>query len=98
MSGKRISFRSNKTITILLFFRHLATEIAEEWKTVEDTPAGNARQKQLLALASEIAPYHLAHNAEAEACDLLTEIEQLDLLKTYVDEETYARVCLYLVS
>lgn len=40
----------------------------------------------------------MAHNAEAEACDLLMEIEQLSLLKQYVDEGAYSRVCLYLTS
>jgi 26S proteasome regulatory subunit N1 len=38
----------------------------------------------------------MAHNAEAEACDLLMEIERLDLLEQYVDESAYPRVCLYL--
>lgn len=38
----------------------------------------------------------MAHNAEAEACDLLMEIERLDLLDEYVDEDVYQRVCLYL--
>lgn len=38
----------------------------------------------------------MAHNAEAEACDLLMEIERLDLLEEYVDENIYSRVCLYL--
>merc|ERR1712013_855904 len=36
--------------------------------------------------------------AEAEACDLLMEVEQLDDLQQYVDDSAYNRVCLYLVS
>lgn len=47
-------------------------------------------------MTKEIVPYHMDHNAEAEACDLLMEIEKLDLLKNYVDENAYSRVCLYL--
>jgi len=38
----------------------------------------------------------MKHNAETEACDLLMEIEKLDLLVTYADETTFPRVCLYL--
>merc|ERR1739838_254818 len=46
------------------------------------------------------APYHMQHNAEAEACDLLMEMEQLDLITSedYVDADAYQRVCLYLTS
>lgn len=38
----------------------------------------------------------MRHNAEADACDLLMEIERLDLLETFVDKDTFPRVCLYL--
>jgi len=51
---------------------------------------------KLVGLACQIVPYNMAHNAEAEACDLLMEIERLDLLEQYVDESAYPRVCLYL--
>lgn len=51
---------------------------------------------KLVGLAHQIVPYNMAHNAEAEACDLLMEIERLDLLEQYVDESAYPRVCLYL--
>ena len=37
-------------------------------------------------------------NAEADACDLLMEMEMVDKLVSYVDENNYERVCLYLVS
>lgn len=40
----------------------------------------------------------MKHNAEAEACDLLMEMERLDLLAQYVDAESQPRVCLYLTS
>lgn len=51
---------------------------------------------KLVALSKDIVPYHMSHNAEAEACDLLMEIEKLELLQDYVDESAYTRVCLYL--
>ena len=53
-------------------------------------------KEKLLKMSKEIVPYHMDHNAEAEACDLLMEIERLDLLENYVDESAYNRVCLYL--
>lgn len=80
------------------YVRHLAGEIAQEW--ADFTGAGgegeNYLKDKLILLARQIVPYNMAHNAEAEACDLLMEIERLDLLEQYVDENIYQRVCLYL--
>lgn len=74
------------------YVRHLSAEIAQEWSTNESS------RPELLGLARQIVPYHMAHNAESEACDLLMEIEQLQLLEEYVDTEAYPRVCRYLTS
>lgn len=52
----------------------------------------------LLELVAQIIPYHMSHNAEPEAVDLLVEVERLDLLAAHTDEKNYARTCLYLVS
>ncbi|KAM7286914.1 26S proteasome non-ATPase regulatory subunit 2 [Ixodes scapularis] len=80
------------------YVRHLAGEISQEWSEVGEGPEQEAKREALLRLAQQIVPYHMAHNAEAEACDLLMEIERLDLLQAYVDQEAYPRVCLYLTS
>lgn len=78
-------------------FRHLAGEIAQEWGDITNENEKDSQLKEkLIALARQIVPYNMAHNAEAEACDLLMEIERLDLLEEYVDENIYSRVCLYL--
>ncbi|GFN96227.1 26S proteasome non-ATPase regulatory subunit 2 [Plakobranchus ocellatus] len=78
------------------YVRHLAGQVAQEW---QDVAADNTEMRdKLVALSKQIVPYHMSHNAEAEACDLLMEIERLDLLKDYVDDSAYARVCLYLTS
>lgn len=74
--------------------RHLAGEVAKEWQEIEE--GDKAQQELLLKLVKEIVPYNMAHNAEHEACDLLMEIERLDMLDTYIDENAYAKVCLYL--
>jgi len=78
------------------YVRHLAGEIAQEWGEVPDD--NKSMQERLIQLAREIVPYNMIHNAEAEACDLLMEIERLDMLEQYVDENAFSRVCLYLVS
>lgn len=79
------------------YVRHLSGELATEWDELssKDTTVTN---KKLIDLVHQIVPYNMAHNAETEACDLLMEIERLDLLEQYVDESSYQRVCLYLTS
>ena len=61
-------------------------------------PVIKITKDDLLKLAKEIVVFYMAHNAEAEACDLLMEIEQVELLIDYVEKETYQRVCLYFLS
>lgn len=75
------------------YVRHLAGEISTHWPET----SGNFRCR-LIDLVKQIIPYNMEHNAEADACDLLMEIERLDLLEDYVDESAYPRVCLYLQS
>lgn len=78
--------------------RHLAMEMAEEWRSYGDgTDTHNMRREQLLTLTREIVLHNMKHNAEVEACDLLIEIERLDLLSEYVEEVDHGRVCLYLL-
>jgi 26S proteasome regulatory subunit N1 len=80
------------------YVRHLAGEISREYSDRMTSSSALAECNELIALAQEIIPYNMSHNAEAEACDLLMEIERLDLLDKHVDEATYSRVCLYLTS
>uniref|UniRef100_A0AAR2KU30 26S proteasome non-ATPase regulatory subunit 2 n=1 Tax=Pygocentrus nattereri TaxID=42514 RepID=A0AAR2KU30_PYGNA len=72
------------------YVRHLAGEVAKEWQEIEE--GDKAQQETLLKLVKEIVPYNMAHNAEHEACDLLMEIERLDMLEMYIDENAYAKV------
>lgn len=81
------------------YVRHISGEIASEWQDIDTEEADSEKRlERLLAIVDEIIPYDMKHNAETEACDLLMEIEKLDLLLKYTDITTYARVCLYLVS
>lgn len=80
------------------YVRHVAGEIAEEYN--ERTEAEPPKDvTELIALVHNIVPFHMAHNAEAEAVDLLLETDQLSTLVTsgHIDHENYARVCLYLL-
>ncbi|KAI9529002.1 26S proteasome non-ATPase regulatory subunit 2, partial [Dissostichus eleginoides] len=78
------------------YVRHLSGEVAKEWQEVEEND--KTQQETLLKLVKEIVPYNMAHNAEHEACDLLMEIERLEMLEDYIDENAYGKVCLYLTS
>ncbi|KAK9860437.1 hypothetical protein WJX84_011035 [Apatococcus fuscideae] len=77
------------------YLRNLAGEIGEDYQSRRESQAS---ADDLLALVKQIAPHHMAHNAEPEAVDLLLEVEQLAWLKQYVDEKNYSRTCLYLLS
>lgn len=77
--------------------RHLASEIIQEYEArfeTQDKPAVD----DLMKLAMEMVPFFLSHNAEADACDLLLELESIDKLPAFLDKNTYARVALYLTS
>lgn len=44
------------------------------------------KKEQLMNLVTQIVPSQMKHHAEAEACDLLMEVERLDILKEFVDQ------------
>ena len=44
------------------------------------------KKEQLMKLVEQIVPSQMKHHAEAEACDLLMEVERLDILKEFVDQ------------
>lgn len=77
------------------YVRHLALEIGEVYakRIVADESV-----KDLIDLAFGLVPLLLKSNAEADAVDLMSELEVIDELINFVDENTYSRVCLYLVS
>lgn len=77
------------------YVKHLAMEIGKEYqKHLEDTEA----PPHLLELALHIVPFFLKHNAEADAVDLLLELEAIDRLPAFIDKNTYKRVCIYMLS
>ncbi|KAK1326758.1 26S proteasome non-ATPase regulatory subunit 2 1A [Acorus calamus] len=77
------------------YVRNLAGEISQEFarRQFDDTPLDD-----MMDLVQQIVAFHMKHNAEPEAVDLLMEVEDLDLLIEHVDETNYKRACLYLTS
>ncbi len=54
--------------------RNLAGEIGEEWEAREGK---SEPTDDLLALVKQIVPYHMGHNAETDAVDLLLEVRSI---------------------
>lgn len=85
------------------YVRSLAGEIGEEY-AARVIAGGNPEEDEpfadLLRMVDVIVPFHVNHNAEAEAVDLLIEVQRLkNLLKLdTIDEKNYQRICLYLVK
>ena len=76
------------------YIRHLALEIGQEYlNRLND----DKEYQDLMDLADVIVPYFVQHNAEADAVDLLSELEMIEKISTYLDENTFERVCLYMV-
>jgi 26S proteasome regulatory subunit N1 len=84
------------------YVRHLAAELSDEFTFREQeeelemkTTVGSI--DDLRILATQCAIFLLGHNAEPDAVDLLEELEIVDKLVDLVDENTYSRVCLYII-
>eukprot|EP00555_Chaetoceros_dichaeta_P011413 CAMPEP_0198259378 /NCGR_PEP_ID=MMETSP1447-20131203/8599_1 /TAXON_ID=420782 /ORGANISM="Chaetoceros dichaeta, Strain CCMP1751" /LENGTH=943 /DNA_ID=CAMNT_0043946763 /DNA_START=196 /DNA_END=3027 /DNA_ORIENTATION=- len=85
------------------FVRSLAGEIGQEYNSrVMDgaDPESDDDFLDLMGMVDIIVPFHISHNAEAEAVDLLVEVQRLTKLQTIdsIDEKNYARICLYLIK
>jgi len=77
------------------YIRHLSLEIGKDY---ERRLEKEEETQDLTHLALSLIPYFLKHNAEADAVDLLSELEMIDELPKYLDENTYSRTCLYMAS
>lgn len=57
----------------------------------------DASHEELQALGMQCGKFLLEHNAEPDAVDLMTELEIVARLTELVDDNTYPRVCQYMV-
>lgn len=85
------------------FVRSLAGEIGQEYnaRVLEGAdPETDEPFQDLLGMVNVIVPFEVSHNAEAEAIDLLIEVQRLKSLLELdtIDENNYARICLYLTK
>ena len=85
------------------FIRSLAGEIGQEYNSrvlAGANPEEDEPFADLLGMVDVIVPFNVAHNAEAEAIDLLIEVQRLKkvLELDSIDEGNYRRVCLYLIK
>ena len=81
------------SVWLIFFIRHLSEEIRIEHST---RASAGTPVDDLFGLVTQIVPYFMSHNAETDACDLLMEVERLDILDGVVESVTYQRVCRYL--
>ena len=77
------------------YVRHLALEIGLDFQRRLNE---DVETEDLVELCRKLVPFFLTHNAEADAVDLLSEVEHIQEIPKFLDENTYARVCLYMVS
>lgn len=77
------------------YVRHLALEIGEVYskRITADEPTAD-----LIDLALVLVPLFIKSNQEADAVDLMSELEIIEKMNEFVDENTYPRVCLYMVT
>jgi 26S proteasome regulatory subunit N1 len=86
------------------FVRSLAGDIGQEYnaRIVDGTadPDDDTAFQDLLDMVDVIVPFHISHNAEAEAIDLLIEVQRLKILLglDVIDDKNYERICLYLLK
>lgn len=85
------------------FVRALAGEIGQEYgaRVLKGAdPDTDLEFQDILKMVQTVVPFHLTHNAEAEAVDLLIEVQRLKFLLTLdsIDQNNYERICLYLVK
>jgi 26S proteasome regulatory subunit N1 len=76
------------------YMRHLALEIGREYQNRlnEDESTDD-----ITDLAKTLVPFFIQHNAEADAVDILSDLEMIDQIEQHVDDKTYDKVCLYMV-
>ena len=85
------------------FIRSLAGEIGQEYNArviAGSDPDTDEPFADLLGMVDVIVPFNVSHHAEAEAVDLLIEVQRLKKILELdsIDEGNYRRVCMYLIK
>mmetsp|Transcript_28465 Transcript_28465/g.51437 ORF Transcript_28465/g.51437 Transcript_28465/m.51437 type:complete len:922 (-) Transcript_28465:95-2860(-) len=85
------------------FIRSLAGEVGQEYNSrviAGSDPEEDEPFADLLGMVDVIVPFNVSHNAEAEAVDLLIEVQRLSKILELdsIDEGNYRRICMYLIK
>ncbi|WWC86946.1 uncharacterized protein L201_001827 [Kwoniella dendrophila CBS 6074] len=91
------------------YVRHLASELGEEYNSnyanetdeiegIEKPEELKYTTEQLKSLSLELVSFFLKHNAEADAVDILLELENVHDIIELTDDKNFERVCRYMVS
>ena len=85
------------------FIRSLAGEIGQEYNArviAGSNPEEDEPFADLLGMVDVIVPFNVSHHAEAEAVDLLIEVQRLKKILELdsIDAGNYRRVCMYLIK
>ena len=85
------------------FVRSLAGEIGQEYnaRVIDGAdPDTDEPFADILSMVDVIVPFHVSHNAEAEAVDLLIEVQRLKSLlgMDAIDDNNFDRICMYLLK
>jgi 26S proteasome regulatory subunit N1 len=76
------------------YIRHLSAELGSEFAIRSEVGQDTA---ELLDLGIQCAKFLIGHNAEADAVDLLEELESVNTISNLVNGDTFARVCAYML-
>ena len=77
------------------YIRSLCSDIGQEYDKRLDT---GEPTNDLLDLSKNFAAYLIKQHCENDAIDLLIEVESIDEIKNYINENNYKKICLYLLS
>ena len=77
------------------YIRSLCADICQEYnnRLDKDEPT-----KDLLDLAKSFAPFLIKQHCENDAIDLLIEVDAIDEIQNYINENNYKKICLYLLA
>ena len=77
------------------YIRSLCSDIGKEFneRLDKDEPTND-----LLDLVKIIAPYLIKQHCESDAIDLLIEVDCINDIKEFINENNYKKICLYLLS
>ena len=79
----------------LEFIRTLCSNIGEEYNKRLDSGKG---VDDLYELGKIIVPYLINNHCESDAIDFLIEVEKLNEMMDFVNENNYKKICLYLLA